>query len=88
VKLLSSVFRAIDRGDLFINNEGEIAMRTLPCKICGKPYTDNITEKVDPAKGGYIICCNCAMKDPKERDKKPVEEGAPKWKKKNTSNNG
>ena len=36
--------------------------KTLPCKICGEPYTDNIDPKVDPAKGGYIICVRCTMK--------------------------
>jgi len=36
--------------------------RTLPCKICGELYTDNIDPAVDPAKGGYIICARCTMK--------------------------
>ena len=36
--------------------------KTLPCKICGEPYTDNIDPKVDKARGGYIICARCTMK--------------------------
>ena len=36
--------------------------RTLPCKICGELYTDNIDPAVDPARGGYIICARCTMK--------------------------
>ena len=35
--------------------------RTLPCKICGEPYTDRIDPKVNPEKGGYIICAKCSM---------------------------
>ena len=35
--------------------------RTLPCKICGKPYTDRIDPKVNLERGGYIICAKCSM---------------------------
>ena len=45
--------------------------RTLPCKICGEPYTDNIDPRVDPAKGGFIICARCTMK---LADAKPEEK--------------
>jgi DNA-binding XRE family transcriptional regulator len=36
--------------------------RTLPCKICGELYTDNIDPAVDPGRGGYIICARCTMR--------------------------
>ena len=36
--------------------------RTLPCKICGELYTDRIDPKVNPEKGGYIVCARCSMK--------------------------
>ena len=49
--------------------------RTLPCKICGELYTDNIDPAVDPAKGGYIICAKCTMKladaEPEEKNMSP-----------------
>ena len=36
--------------------------RTLPCRICGEPYTDRFDPAVDPARGGYVICPLCAMR--------------------------
>jgi len=36
--------------------------RTVPCKVCGKPYTDNIHPGIDPDKGGYVICARCSMR--------------------------
>jgi DNA-binding XRE family transcriptional regulator len=49
--------------------------RTLPCKICGELYTDNIDPAADPARGGYIICARCTMKlaaaKPEEKNMSP-----------------
>jgi len=36
-------------------------MRTIPCKVCGKPYIDRIDPRVDPANGGYVVCMKCSM---------------------------
>ena len=36
--------------------------RSLPCKICGRAYTDNIAPAIDPDKGGYVICAICTMR--------------------------
>lgn len=35
--------------------------RSLPCKICGQLYTDNIDPRVNLDKGGYIVCARCTM---------------------------
>ncbi len=35
--------------------------RTLPCKRCGEPYADRIEPRVNPERGGYIICARCTM---------------------------
>ena len=45
-----------------VKSRATLKGRTLPCKICGELYTDNIDPKVDPAKGGYIISARCTMK--------------------------
>jgi ribosome-binding protein aMBF1 (putative translation factor) len=37
-------------------------IRTIPCRICGKPYTDLIDPRVNPEKGGYIVCARCSMR--------------------------
>lgn len=36
--------------------------RSLPCKICGLVYTDNIDPAIDPDKGDCIICARCTMR--------------------------
>ena len=56
-------------------------MRTLPCRDCGLLYTDNISDKVNLDKGGYIVCNRCSNMlpnmQPHIKSKPPV-----KWKKK------
>ena len=54
-----------------VKSRATLRGRTLPCKICGELYTDNIDPAVDPAKGGYIICAKCTMKS---ADAKPEEK--------------
>ena len=51
-----------DTGPFNLRGEGMRKGRTLPCKICGQPYTDHINPAVDPEKGGYIICARCSMR--------------------------
>lgn len=45
-----------------VKNSTKQRGRTLPCKICGEPYTDNIDPTVDPERGGYVICARCSMR--------------------------
>ena len=35
--------------------------RTLPCKTCGRAYSDIIDLSVDLEKEGYVICARCCM---------------------------
>jgi len=47
---------------LTVKSKAVLKGRTLPCKICGELYTDNIDPVVDSTRGGYIICARCTMK--------------------------
>ena len=89
MKLITAFFTALEKGTIKVleDAKGQIileqggGMKTLPCKICGRLYTDNITEKVNPDKGGYIICSRCAMIDPTAEKEEEKEEKIV-WKKK------
>ena len=50
------------RGPLIVKSKTRNGPRTIPCKVCGEPYTDIIDPAVDPKKGGYIICPRCLMR--------------------------
>jgi len=63
------------RGPLIVKSKTRNGPRTLPCKVCGRPYTDIIDHGVDPKKGGYIICPRCLMQgaDQVDEENKGVE---------------
>ena len=53
-------------------------LRTLPCHVCGLPFTARIDPKVNLDRGGYVICTDCSNMLPQQR----VEKKEIKWKKK------